>query len=197
MVQIDLKESETIQLQISKTNKVVPQKKLTQAVLSVRKDGEWIWNENGYSGHPQYEYSGGKWTDVTEYHVPAKHTDHSWDIRFEGPGWESDKVGYRLYMDWRNANDIFGKRTNKLVLQHVGLDGFMSYHKMCDWGSDILGVGQSLGIGSIGHWHDTIAERVSVTDSVNSRICYSGNLESKLKNEYNGWKNSYGKYKLT
>jgi len=196
LVQIDFKGSETVQLRISKTNKVVPQKKLTQAVLSVRKDGEWIWNENGYSGHPQYEYSGGEWTDVTEYYVPAKHTDHSWDIRFEGPGWESDKVGYRLYMDWRNANDIFGKRTNQLVLQHVGLDGFMSYHKMCDWGSDILGVGQSLGIGSIGHWNDTIAERVSVTDSINCRISYSGDLESKLKNEYNGWKNSQGKYNL-
>jgi hypothetical protein len=197
LVQIDLKGAETVQLRISKSNKVVPQKKLTQAVLSVRKDGEWIWNEKGYSGHPQYEYSGGKWTDVTEYSVPAKHTDHSWDIRFEGPGWESDKVGYRLYMDWRNANDIFGKRTNQLVLQHVGLDGFMSYHKMCDWGSDILGVGQSLGIGSIGHWNDTIAERVSVTDSINCRISYSGDLESKLKNEYNGWKNSHGKYNLT
>jgi hypothetical protein len=197
LVQIDLKGDETVQFRISKTNKVVPQKKLTQAVLSVRKDGEWIWNENGYSGHPQYEYSGGEWTDVTEYHVPAKHTDHSWDIRFEGPGWESDKVGYRLYMDWRNANDIFGKRTNQLVLQHVGLDGFMSYHKMCDWGSDILGVGQSLGIGSIGHWNDTIAERVSVTDSINCRISYSGDLESKLKNEYDGWKNSHGKYNLT
>lgn len=197
LVQIDLKGDETVQLRISKTNKVVPQKKLTQAVLSVRKNGEWIWNQNGYSGHPQYEYSGGEWTDVTEYHVPAKHTDHSWDIRFEGPGWESDKVGYRLYLDWRNANDIFGKRTNQLVLQQVGLDGFMSYHKMCDWGSDILGVGQSLGIGSIGHWNDTIAERVSVTDSINCRISYSGDLESKLKNEYNGWKNSHGKYNLT
>lgn len=197
LVQIDLKGAETVQLRISKTNKVIPQKKLTQAVLSVRKDGEWIWNQNGYSGHPQYEYSGGEWTDVTEYHVPAKHTDHSWDIRFEGPGWESDKVGYRLYLDWRNANDIFGKRTNQLVLQHVGLDGFMSYHKMCDWGSDILGVGQSLGIGSIGHWNDTIAERVSVTDSINCRISYNGDLESKLKNEYNGWKNSHGKYNLT
>jgi hypothetical protein len=197
LVQIDLKAGETVQLRVSKTDKIVPQKKLTQAVLSVRKGGEWIWNENGYSGHPQYEYSGGEWTDVTEYQVPAKHTDHSWDIRFEGPGWESDKVGYRLYLDWRNANDIFGKKTNQLVLQRVGLDGFMSYHKMCDWGSDILGVGKSLGIGSVGHWNDTIAERVSITDSTNCHIIYSGDLESKLKNEYNGWKNSYGKYILT
>jgi hypothetical protein len=197
LVQIDLKAYETLQLRISKIDKIIPQKKLTQAVLSVKKGGEWIWNENGYSGHPQYEYSGGEWTDVVEYHVPSKHTDHSWDIRFEGPGWESDKVGYRLYLDWRNANDIFGKKTNELVLQHVGLDGFMSYHKLCDWGSDILGVGKSLGIGSIGHWNDTIAERVSVTDSINSKIIYSGDLESKLKNEYNGWKNSYGKYTLT
>ena len=197
LVQIDLKADETVLLRVSKTDKIVPQKKLTQAVLSVRKGGEWKWNENGYSGHPQYEYFGGEWTDVTEYHVPAKHTDHSWDIRFEGPGWESDKIGYRLYMDWRNANDIFGKKTNQLVLQRVGLDNFMSYHKMCDWGSDILGVGKSLGIGSIGHWNDTIAERVSITDSINCQIIYSGDLESKLKNEYYGWKNSFGKYKLT
>ncbi len=197
LVQMDLKAGETVQLCVSKAKKIIPQKKLTQAVLSVRKGGDWVWTEKGESGRPQYEYSGGVWTDVTEYHVPAKHTDHSWDIRFEGPGWESDKIGYRLYMDWRNANDIFGKRTNQLVLQNVGLDNFMSYHEMSDWGADILGVGKSLGIGSIGHWNDTIAERVSITDSINCHIIYSGDLESKLKNEYNGWKNSYGKFNLS
>ena len=32
---------------------------------------------------------------VQSLKVNVKHTDHSFDIQFEGPGWESDKIGCR------------------------------------------------------------------------------------------------------
>ena len=71
----------------------------------------------------------GTFKNVTELKVPAEHTDHSWYIRYEGPGWESNKVGYRLYLDWRNCIDIFGKVTDSIILPKVGQDGFDSYHE--------------------------------------------------------------------
>jgi len=69
-------------------------------------------------------------------------------IAYEGPGWESDLVAYRLYLDGRNALDIFGKRKADLVLSNVGRGE--DYHVMADWGMDILKVGNSLGAGGFG-----------------------------------------------
>lgn len=66
----------------------------------------------------------------------------------EGPAWENDKIAFRNYYDERNGMDIFGKRTNKMVLDSVGIEG-TNYHKISDWGMDILKVGNSLGAGAI------------------------------------------------
>ena len=111
----------------------------TNAEISVKEGGKW--NDR--------KYKGGTFKNVQSLDLDPRHTDHSFDIRFEGPGWESNKIAYRLYLDWRNAIDIFGKTTDKMVLPLVGLDGFESYHLKQDWGSDILKVGKGQGIGSI------------------------------------------------
>lgn len=157
----------------------------TQAYLGVKKGGEWVWVTKN-NGKQQYEYRGGAFHPIGELMVDPKHTDHSFDIQFEGPGWESDKIGYRLYLDWRNATDIFGKKTDKLVLEKVGLDGFDSYHEMSDWGVDVLKVGSSLGIGSIAFWDGKKAIRVEKTDSI---FCSVENNEnaSKVQVKYYGW----------
>jgi hypothetical protein len=128
--------------------------KLTQAELSVKKDGYF---ENR-------KYIGGDFVKVDELHVPEEHTDHSYFIRYEGPGWESDKVGYRFYLDWRNGVDVFGKKVNEPILHKVGLDGFDSYHEMQDWGMDVLKVAKSLGVGSIATFENGAARRVDETD---------------------------------
>jgi len=120
--------------------------------------------------------------------VPDEHTDHSYYIRYEGPGWESDLVGYRFYLDWRNATDVFAKKTKEMVLQQVGLDGFDSYHEMQDWGADVLKVGSSLGVGSLGMYFDNHAIRVDKTDSVICSIIENGNLFSAIETDYFGWK---------
>lgn len=67
----------------------------------------------------------------------------------EGPAWENDKVGFRKYFDVRNANDIWGKTTSDMVLDHVGTDPAKSYHQLDNWGMDILKVGKSLGAGAL------------------------------------------------
>lgn len=67
----------------------------------------------------------------------------------EGPAWENDKVGFRLYFDVRNGKDIWGKTTSRMVLDEVGTDTSKSYHALADWGMDVLKVGKSLGAGSL------------------------------------------------
>ncbi|TCN72806.1 DUF4861 domain-containing protein [Acetobacteroides hydrogenigenes] len=133
------------------------------------------------------KYQGGEWVKTNFIRVPDEHTDHSFDIKYEGPGWESDKVGYRFYLDWRNATDLFGKVTSAMVLDKVGVDGFDSYHELSSWGMDVLKVGPSLGVGSIAYWDGEKANRVAKTDSVVSRIVADGIIQSKIETIYYGW----------
>lgn len=67
--------------------------------------------------------------------------------QMEGPAWENDKVGFRMYFDPRNGIDIFGKTTSEPTLHKQGLT--TNYHEQADWGMDILKVGNSLGAGSV------------------------------------------------
>ncbi len=159
----------------------------TQAELSHKVDGYW----------EDREYMGGTFQNVEELHVPEEHTDHSYFIRYEGPGWESDRVGYRFYLDWRNATDIFGKQTTDLVLQDVGQDGFDSYHELAEWGMDVLKVGESLGLGSLGKWHNNRAGRIAMTDSLYCAVAYSGPVESMIRTNYYGWQTGVEKTDVT
>jgi hypothetical protein len=164
--------------------KTRPYPKRTQAELSCKFGGRFV----------DRKYEGGTFRNVRSLRVPPEHTDHSFFIRYEGPGWESDKIGYRFYLDWRNAIDLFGKKKPDVVLQNVGLDGFDSYHEMSDWGMDILKVGESLGIGSLGMWTDSLAERVAKTDSTVCTIVADGPVYSQIRTRYFGWKAGSGKY---
>ncbi len=70
---------------------------------------------------------------------------------FEGPGWESDVIAYRMYLDGRNAIDVFGKAEPALGLDRYAHSG-KSYHEIQPWGVDVLHVGDTLGCGSFGIW---------------------------------------------
>ncbi|MEX1381762.1 DUF4861 family protein [Lutibacter sp.] len=146
------------------------------AEISIKEGGKWEGRE----------YIGGTFKNVTEVKVPAEHTDHSWFIRYEGPGWESSKVGYRMYLDWRNAIDIFGKVTDTMVLSKIGLDGFDSYHEKSDWGMDILKAGKGLGIGSIGRFYNGEVLHFKKVDSTFAKV--ENSLENSIViTDYYGW----------
>ncbi len=171
-------EEKTVQLvELGEGEKMPTFPKRTQAEISHKVNGHWEGRE----------YIDGEFKNIDHLNVPPEHTDHSWFIRYEGPGWESDLVGYRFYLDWRNATDIFGKKTPKMVLQDVGLDGFDSYHEPSDWGMDVLKVGSSLGIGALGTWQEDKALRVETTDSLSCTIVENGVVESKIITNYFGW----------
>ncbi len=152
-------------------------KKQTQAEVSIKEGGEWKGKE----------YVGGTFKNVQSVTPPPQYTDHSFWIRYEGPGIESDKVAYRVYLDWRNGFDIFGKKTHDVVLQNVGLDGYDSYHLNSDWGVDVLKVGNSLGMGGFGFWNGKSVDLVSLVDTRDAIITNNGDLYSGFKINYNGW----------
>lgn len=150
----------------------------TQAELSHKFGGHW-------AGHT---YKGGHFENVQYLRCPSGQTEHSNFIRYDGPGWESDKIAYRLYLDQRNAVDIFGKKTHDMVLQNVGLDGSDFTQKMSDWGADILDVGDSLGLGSVAMWTGGKVQRVSQTEGRVARIVANGPIYSQVQTLYLGWK---------
>lgn len=161
--------------------------KQTQAEISHKTGGEW----------QEAKYIGGEFENVDTLTPPTQYTDHSEWIRYEGPGIESDKVGYRIYLDWRNGFDIFGKKTSEMVLQDVGQDGYQSYHEPADWGMDILKVGKSLGIGGYGFWNGEQVEFVSDVDTRKVTIVEDGPLYSDLQITYQGWEVNDQKLDLT
>lgn len=103
--------------------------------------------------------TGGTFWLRKDYEVPADHFIHDGLIAFEGLGWESDKVAYRLYLDQRNVIDIYGKTVARPILADIG-QNVGDYHSMNDWGQDIFQVDQSLGMGGIGEVRDGKAAQV-------------------------------------
>ncbi len=181
----DLAAGETQQFQIRQLNNdITPATsqqqalpKQTQAEISHKTGGSWQGSK----------YIGGKFVNVQQLTPPAQYTDHSEYIRYEGPGIESDKVGYRIYLDWRNGFDIFGNTTGKPVLHQVGLDGYSSYHAMQPWGMDVLKVGKSLGAGGFGYFNGQNAELVSKISGHTARIIENGPLYSAFTIDYHNW----------
>jgi len=88
----------------------------------------------------------GKYVQQTKVTVPGDLGPQNKWVMFEGPVLENDLVAYRFYMDSRHRFDIYGKRVHDLVMDTVS----WQYHDIMDWGSDILKVGNSLGMGSPG-----------------------------------------------
>lgn len=181
---LDLQVNEKTELRILPADsELAASDRRTQAEISHKVGGQWVGRK----------YEGGSFQNVSELDLPPAHTDHSHFIRYEGPGIESDLVGYRVYLDWRNGFDIFGKKTTRPVLQDVGQDGFDSYHEMADWGMDILKVGSALGVGGYGYWDGKQVVRVSEVQDWSAKIIDSGDLYSAFNIDYRGWKPAAGK----
>jgi hypothetical protein len=100
-------------------------------------------------------------------------------VAYEGPGWESDKVAYRIYLDGRNALDIFGKKTAPMVLSTVGRGD--DYHKMADWGMDILKVGNSLGAGGFGVFENGVVRQIGNAENYGAEIVNDTNEAATVK----------------
>jgi hypothetical protein len=125
------------------------------------------------------------------------HIDHDADyMRFEGPGWESDRIGHRVYMDDRNGIDIFGKKLPEMILQDIDYTN-EDYSTMSAWGMDILHNGDAMGVGSVGTWESEAPVKLSNLQTLSVRILASGPVYALLRMSYGGWQTASGTYDVT
>ncbi len=164
---------------VIENNKKNPKAPFSYAELSVKEGGKWEGNK----------YVGGTFKNIQEISLPESHTDHSTYIRYEGIGLENNQIAYRLYLDWRNATDIFGKKVNTLVLPEVGQDGFESYHHDASWGQDILKSGRTIGIGSYGRYDEQndFIETFKIVKNTTVKVVNEKD-QSYAAIHYKGWK---------
>ncbi|MES2442422.1 MAG: DUF4861 family protein [Pseudomonadota bacterium] len=139
-------------------------------------------------------YRGGTFTLVDRLDVPAEHGPRDSLIAFEGPGWESDKVAYRLYLDERNVPDIYGKKLPGAVLGRIG-QGKDDYHAMADWGMDIFQVNQTLGMGGIGVMRDGKVSQLGPS-AIRAQV-FNGASVARVEVENRGFAGAGGPADLT
>jgi|GEM_PF-4866140 len=84
------------------------------------------------------------------YHdnVPVNAAHHFYTT-IEGPSWENDHCCWRTYLDKDNRNciDITGKKIYEPTLYHYDQET-ADVHAIHDWGTDVLVVGSTLGLGA-------------------------------------------------
>ncbi len=106
---------------------------------------------------------------------------------FDGVGWESMVIAYRLYLDERNAMDIQGKRDGVLVWDFIGRTG-TNYQLDASWGMDVLHVGPAFGFGGFGIMDDGKAVKPEVLSGRRTHIVARGPVRAVVRIEYSGWK---------
>ena len=167
----------------------VPAHSQTRLAVSLVNPGQlpvFIQRSNVWLASPQDD---GTYKEETEAKRPAitreNHAQTRQLFQFEGPGWENDRVGFRIYFDDRNGIDIFGKTTEIMVLENVGIDE--DYHALQDWGMDILKVGASLGGGSIALEVDGDLHRVAPGSDGSYKLITNGPLRSIFQLKFDNW----------
>lgn len=114
--------------------------------------------------------------------VPSDLTPQNKWIMFEGPVLENDKIAYRYYADSRHRFDIYGKTVGDLVMDTVS----WNYHDIMNWGSDILKVGNSLGMGSPGIWFQDSIYTLSDCAEKEIEVLATGGNEAIVRTTFKG-----------
>lgn len=122
----------------------------------------------------------GAYKEVHSIVVPEDHVIHDKLFPIEGAGIESDRIGYRIYLDKRNAVDVFGKKQPGIVLNAIGQGG-ASYHEESDWSMDFWHVGDSLGAGGLGVLDNGMARQLGDTHRIVATVESPGPKIARLR----------------
>ena len=106
-------------------------------------------------------------THTVKQHIPtdtvSERVDNMYSaMHHHGPAFESELVAYRIYFDKKQSTDLYGKRVRQLELA----DGLWYSAERKDlieernFGDDIILVGQTVSIGTLRGWDDSIDEGV-------------------------------------
>lgn len=122
----------------------------------------------------------GDYVAQTEIVIPADLATQSKWIMFEGPVLENDLIAYRYYADSRHRFDIYGKTVPDLVMDTVS----WQYHDIMDWGSDVLKVGNSLGLASPAIWYQDTLYTLSDCAQKTITVIENGDQRSLIRTTF-------------
>jgi hypothetical protein len=105
----------------------------------------------------------------------------------ESVNWENDKIGFRNYFDCRNVKDLFGKRKPEMIIDKIHTPELGDYHKLADWGMDVLHCGSSLGSGGIALLKNDSLFRLGSTEVYEYQKLTEGPVRSVFELRYEGW----------
>ena len=113
-------------------------------------------------------------------------TSALFSAKYEGLGWESENIAFRLYFDPRNAIDIYAKRHRSLQLRMYAIPEY-PYHEESPEGRDIFKVGDSIGIGAVAAWVDGKVVKAADVKERTWRIVSIGPVRAIVEVAYGGW----------
>ncbi len=105
----------------------------------------------------------------------------------ESVNWENDKIGFRNYFDCRNVKDLFGKRKPEMIIDKIHTPELGDYHKLADWGMDVLHCGSSLGSGGLALLKNDSLFRLGSTEVYEYQKITEGPVRSVFELRYKGW----------
>lgn len=129
----------------------------------------------------------GTYPEVDQYKALSCKDSFKIIAQGEGVSWENDKMGFRNYFDCRNVKDLFGKLKPGLIIDKIHGPEIPDYHKLSDWGMDILHCGSSLGSGGLALLEADSLYRLGSTDGYEYQKIVEGPVRSIFDLKYTGW----------
>lgn len=126
--------------------------------------------------------------EVDHYTAPSYKQPFSIIAQGESVSWENDKMGFRVYFDCRNVKDLYGKLKPGLIIDKIHTPEIPDYHKLSDWGMDILHCGSSVGSGGLAMLEADSLYRLGSTDGYEYQKVVEGPVRSVFDLKYSGWK---------
>jgi hypothetical protein len=142
-----------------------------------------------YAAHEKHtlKLSWGSAEDLKDFKADFPSFAHARMGKYDGMGWENERIAWRLYNDKRNAVDLFGKRKHELALDFwTKLE--TKYQNETPLGRDILYNGDAIGPGAIAAWVDGKLVKVAQVDKREPKIRSDGPVRSVIDFTFTGWK---------
>ena len=167
---LDFKASETVNLEVEN--------------VAVAEYPEFEKRTNVRLGILQPDHS---YLEVDQYFAPSCKDSFTIIAQGESVSWENDKMGFRNYFDCRNVKDLFGKLQPGLIIDKIHTPEIPDYHKLNDWGMDVLHCGSSTGSGGLALLENDSLHRLGSTDVYEYQKVTEGPVRSVFDLKYSGW----------
>ena len=131
--------------------------------------------------------SDGSYPEVDQYEALSCRDSFKIIAQGEGVSWENEKMAFRTYFDCRNVKDLFGKLKPGLIIDKIQTPEMPDYHKLSDWGMDILHCGSSVGSGGLALLEEDSLYRLGSTDRYVYQKVIEGPVRSIFELKYEGW----------